>query len=453
VARRSERLEAAFAREEERAQRAAAAPLLAAVGIITVWVTIENGFPLSFFYYPFMAGFALIGVAGVLLRRWNMQPWWERYARFAAGILLLITLVLLPNPYFGTVETPAMKLRWQNELYLYVLIAASVFTYSPRVVLWTGLVAAIAWTGSGLWVLTLPTTSHGIAPDLWATMTIEERRFALMDPNRVFVNGLVRNAIALLLVSGTLALFVRRSREIVLRHADAERQRDNLSRYFSANLVDELADADASLTATRRQDAAVLFADMRGFTALSAEAPPEDVIETLRQFHRRTEAAVFAHDGTLEKFIGDGVMATFGTPKRGPEDASNALRSAAALLHAVDSWNAERIARGQPRVGIGIGIHYGPVVLGDIGGEHRLEFAVVGDTVNVASRLERLTRELDALAVASDEVVAAATAEGSRPADLLPGLIDIGMRAVRGRAQPLRLWVRAAPATPRPGGP
>ena len=144
----------------------------------------------------------------------------------------------------------------------------------------------------------------------------------------------------------------------------------------------------------------------------------------LRAFHGRMVEAVFAHGGTLDKFIGDGLMATFGTPVPGPSSATNALACARAMLHDLDGWNAERRARGEPPIGAGIGLHYGPAVLGDIGGAERFEFAVIGDTVNVASCLERLTRKLDSRLVVGDALIRQLRAEGGAP-DLLVGLIHL----------------------------
>jgi adenylate cyclase len=211
-------------------------------------------------------------------------------------------------------------------------------------------------------------------------------------------------------------------------------------------MIDELAKADRPLGAVRSQDAAVLFADMVGFTRLSEHLSPEQTMALLREFHGRMAEAVFAHGGTLDKYIGDEVMATFGTPAPSPRDAANALACAVAMQEAVARWNNARRASGGPEIRIGVGVHHGPVVLGDIGGEQRFEFAVIGDTVNVASRLERLTRELDLGIVASDalvgkirrEVGGAAEAELGRFAPY-PG------HALRGRAERVDVW-----GAPRP---
>ncbi len=113
------------------------------------------------------------------------------------------------------------------------------------------------------------------------------------------------------------------------------------------------------------------------------------------------------------------------------------------MVKAMAAWNDERQAAGDEVVRIGIGVHYGPVVLGDVGGENRLEFAVLGDSVNVASRLERLTRDLDSSIVLSDEVVAAARREDIAP-ELLRAFSRGDAQTLRGRAEPLDIWLSEA---------
>ena len=115
---------------------------------------------------------------------------------------------------------------------------------------------------------------------------------------------------------------------------------------------------------------------------------PTEVIGTLRQFHERMEREIFRHEGTLDKYLGDGLMATFGTPFPGSVRRRNALRCAQAMLVSIDELNRERNKRGEPPVRISLGLHYGEVVLGDIG-LNRLEFAVIGTTVNAAAGWNR----------------------------------------------------------------
>jgi adenylate cyclase len=164
----------------------------------------------------------------------------------------------------------------------------------------------------------------------------------------------------------------------------------------------------------------------------------------LRSFHAMLAGEVDAHGGTLDKFTGDGIMATFGTPVAGPRDAANALDCARAIGVAMARANAARLAAGEPKIRIGVGLHWGEAMMGTIGDERRLEFAVLGDTVNVASRLEGLAHRLSAQVCASAEVVEAARRQGAA----LDGFLDSGAHALRGRPEPVEVWTFSADAEP-----
>jgi adenylate cyclase len=262
-----------------------------------------------------------------------------------------------------------------------------------------------------------------------------------LDPHFVYVEGHIQDVVMVLLMAGVLALVVWRSRRLVLSQIGIARERANLARYFAPTVVDRLAQLDAPLGATRMQPVAVLFADIVGFTRFAESSDPQTVVATLRQFHGRLERAIFDQGGTLDKFLGDGIMATFGTPSVGLHDARNALAAALAACTAIGSWNTERTARGEPPIKVAIGIHYGPVVLGDIGSERRMEFAVLGDVVNVAQRLEGLTRRLGCQIVVSDDFVRALRAEGAGEAEvLLAGFAAAEPQELRGREQPVAVW-------------
>jgi adenylate cyclase len=248
-------------------------------------------------------------------------------------------------------------------------------------------------------------------------------------------------------MAGVLALVVWRSRRLVLRQIGVARERANLARYFAPTVVDQLAQLDEPLGTTRVQPVAVMFADIVGFSRFAEGSEPRRIVDTLRAFHGRLERAIFDHGGTLDKFLGDGVMATFGTPNVGSQDARNALASALAASAAMRAWNHERAAAGEPVIQLSIGIHYGPVVLGDIGSERRLEFAVLGDVVNVAQRLEGLTRRLGCQIAISDAFVQTLREQSATEADaLLAGFQPAAPQALRGREQSVQVWTLNPPA-------
>jgi adenylate cyclase len=253
-----------------------------------------------------------------------------------------------------------------------------------------------------------------------------------------------------LLLTAILATAVARSRHLLKCQVSDHIARANLARYFCPTVVDVLASAGPDETVARRQPVAVLFADIKGFTPASESLGAEGTMELLQGFHHHVTRVVFEHRGTLEKYIGDAVMATFGTPSPGPDDASRALRCAWQLLDETRRWSEQRVARGAPPVQIGIGIHYGDAVVGSIGDGQRLDYAVIGDPVNVASRLERLTREFDVETVVSDDLVTQVQKEGSLVQALLSRFTRCGDVHVRGRVRPLTLWTASA-STARSG--
>jgi PAS domain S-box-containing protein len=224
--------------------------------------------------------------------------------------------------------------------------------------------------------------------------------------------------------------------------SDAERRRAVLARHFSPNMVDELMRTGGELDAVRTQPITVMFADLFNFTALSATMPMTDVVGLLRSFHALVEEAVFGNEGTLDKYIGDGVLATFGTPRPGPRDATNAVAGARAIVQGINRWNRDREATGRRPIRIGIGLHYGEATLGNVGSARRFEHTVVGETVNLASRIEALTRDLDIAVLVSDTVIEAVRREGGDR--ILTGFKDMGAHAIRGHKKPVNLWGLAA---------
>jgi len=228
-------------------------------------------------------------------------------------------------------------------------------------------------------------------------------------------------------------------RQLDQQRADAERARTNLSRYFSPNLVDLLAGSDQPLGPVRRQQVAVLFVDIVGFTRMAEMMTPEAVVAMLREFHQRMADQIFDRGGTIEKYIGDAIFAVFGLPTASPHDAVNALSAAGLMLEQLEDWNRERAVKGEPPLDIGIGLNYGPAVLGDVGTERTLAFTVIGDTVNVAARLQALTRELKKPLVVSDAIVNQIRAPGMRAFPM--ELTDGGERELRGRNGAIRIWM------------
>jgi len=191
------------------------------------------------------------------------------------------------------------------------------------------------------------------------------------------------------------------------------RVRRSLERYVSRDVVRELLDSDndflGQLGGTRKE-VAVLFSDLRGFTALSENADPHLLVSNLNEYLARMVEIVFRHRGTLDKFIGDAVMAVWGTIGSGVPSASatGALVTALEMLSTVGRLRKEWLARGAPDLRLGIGLHLGPAIFGNIGSDLKMEPTVIGDTVNLASRLESLTKRYGQSLLFSGAVATAA---------------------------------------------
>lgn len=260
-----------------------------------------------------------------------------------------------------------------------------------------------------------------------------------LNPNNIQLDDRIQEIVVFLIVAATLAVSGRRTSRLLHGHAALERERANLARYFSPNVVDELSQNDEPLKQIRTQNVAVLFVDIVGFTRYAADRTPQEVITTLRRFHHRMEDEVFRHNGTLDKYLGDGLMATFGTPVATDLDALNALRCARTMIESMAAWNAERVAAGEHVIQASFGLHYGPAVLGDIG-SNRLEFAVIGNTVNVASRVEALTRNLSVELAATDELLERVRSEAGDDEQSLSDLTRHDGLEIRGLETTMTVW-------------
>jgi adenylate cyclase len=164
--------------------------------------------------------------------------------------------------------------------------------------------------------------------------------------------------------------------------------RSNFERYFAPQLAARIASSGEALKlGGDKRQVAVLFSDIRGFTALSETMNPDAMASLLTEYFTEMVDCVFRHGGTLDKFIGDAVMAQWGAPIGSPDDADQAMATALEMIAELEKLNVHWASKGQPTLQIGIGLNYGEAFAGNIGSERRLEYTVIGDTVNTANRL------------------------------------------------------------------
>lgn len=364
---------------------------LIALAIIVVMLPIINTDLSVLYYMAFAILFALNGWAQ--LRAASVERSRLEFLLLATDLILLTLVVTIPNPFANEDQPLPMQFRFSGHEYMFIYLALGTLAYSWRTMRAYAMLGTVIWTigAAAVWYFSSDHPGIGVfresmAPFMdWADV---------LDPGNVRFDLRFQEIVIFAIVAFILSITVKRFNDLLHQNAATERERTNLARYFSPNMVDNLSTNDEPLKQIKTQDVAVLFVDIIGFTTYSNARSPQEVIKTLREFHGLMEKSVFDHGGTLDKFLGDGLMATFGTPEESDVDAANAMKCAKAMVDSVKSWNEKRAAEGHDEIRIGLGLHFGPCVLGDIGGENRLEFAVIGDTVNIASRVEAKTREL-----------------------------------------------------------
>ena len=214
--------------------------------------------------------------------------------------------------------------------------------------------------------------------------------------------------------------------------AERDRVRDLLDKNVSPEVAAQLL-RDGAVLGGEEREVTVLFSDLRGFTRLSEPLPPREVLNLLNRYFDRMSRVVEAHHGVVDKYIGDAIMALFGAPVSSDQAAEDAVRAALGMVAALADLNAELAAEGLPPLAIGIGINTSRIIAGNLGSTRRLNYSVVGDGVNVAARLQDLTRtpEFKATVLVSGTTLRAAAGPfQSRPLGTLP---------VRGRSEPVEM--------------
>ena len=234
-------------------------------------------------------------------------------------------------------------------------------------------------------------------------------------------------------LAASLALFGGVCYQYFFEGREKRRMKRLFGQYVSKDVYDQLvANPDLARLGGQRRQMTVLFSDIRGFTTVSESGQPEEIVAILNEYFTRMVEIVFAHKGTLDKFVGDMVMALFGAPLDDPDHAEHAVDAALEMIRELRRLNEKWTAEGRPSLDIGIGISTGAMIAGNIGSEAIMSYTVVGDAVNLGARLESLNKEYGTRIIIS---------EATR--DILPGryhLRPLGDVIVKGKTKPLAIF-------------
>lgn len=427
-----------YHREEMRAERAHNLFRLglSGVALLVMPLAYTGVIPIPKVVLPaVLATMVLLAVYAVsmlwLIQRGRFRPFMGYLASLLDYVLVGITgwvaserLTAMTGVYIPAFETPVWFL-------LIVLLVGPAFRYSPGLVpVQAGalIVLHAVWYGQG-WLSGRMEHAIDLAADLAGPA---------VHPMMVLGRTLV------LLVLSLSIYFVCRNSRRVVQEAVAQQvtaleeqhrrvhMQELFGRYFSPKVAEQLVQGQGiPHLGGDRLRVVVLISDIRNFTARSERLEPDQLVTEMNRYFAAMTALIFANGGTLLKISGDGMLAVYGLPSPSADDDAHAVLTARQMLERVEALNAEAALPGLGPIRIGIGIHAGEVVVGNIGSPQHMEYTVMGDTVNVASRVEALNKELGTALLVTEEVAARAGHHA---------LADCGEHPVKGRQEPVHLW-------------
>ena len=342
----------------------------------------------------------------------------------------MAVLIFVIWAYHLQYEQPApFSLKCTEFAYVFILIALRTLRFEPVWVVLSGLTAAAGWLALLAYALT---HAHGNAVT-WDYVTS-------LRSTQIHFGGELDKVLAIVATTAVLALALARARHFVILSVSGQQAVTDLSMFFDDPVADRItrSDVPAMPGQADMREATIVFFNMRGFTEASRTLCVTDLVALLREYQQLIVPIIRSHGGSIDKFLGDGILASFGAVALDTRHAANALRAVDAVMRAVDDWRAARSLSGQKAPDVGAGIASGPVLFGVVGDGKRLEYTVIGDAVNLAAKLEKHNKAERTRAIAPHATYAQAVAQGY--AGIRPTRLARSVSGVTGRVD-VAVWV------------
>lgn len=316
---------------------------------------------------------------------------WSHVRRIGAigiAVSILVDMALLFGLIWSFhlqyVQPAAFYLKAPTLLYVFIFIALRALRFEAWPVLLAGATAAAGWV---LLVAYAAIAGAGEMP-----ITRDYVRY--LTSNVILIGAEIDKVVSIVVVSLILAWAQRRARRVLVSAVAGASATRELSRFFSSEVATAITSAEESIRpgegVLRR--AAAMFVDLRGFTEISRALSADATVQLVAEYQARMVPVLRAHGGSIDKFLGDGILASFGATRASDSYAADALRAADALMREADAWRATREGAGLPAPRIGIAVAVGELIFGAVGDATRLEYTVIGDAVNLAAKLEKHTK-------------------------------------------------------------
>ncbi len=344
-----------------------------------------------------------------LFRMWYVRraplPLWAVSLSIFADMGLLFGLIW--SFQYDYHQPAAFSLKAPTFVYAFVFVAIRSLRFDYRAVLTAGLVAATGW----LFVIL---AAFNVSPAGTVTRSFSDYLLS----NRILIGAEFDKIFALVVVAVVLSIAAFRAERTLVAAVRVETANREIGRFLSRGVADSIANANEEVRAgtVAGREAAIIFLDIRGFTRFSMSVPPEDVVRALTSFHALIVPILRAHNGVVDKFLGDGVMITFGAVEPSDRAVADALRALEALIDVSRSWERGLSGTGisAPLV-VNAALASGRIVFAALGDNNRLEYTVIGEAVNLAAKLEKHNKAEGSRAVASLAVLERAREQGYAP--------------------------------------
>ncbi|MEX2408346.1 MAG: adenylate/guanylate cyclase domain-containing protein, partial [Rhodovibrionaceae bacterium] len=332
-------------------------------------------------------------------------PDWFLFLSIVIDMTLLFVLIWSFHIQYG--QPASFYLKVPTLLYVFIFIALRALRFDARFVIAAGATAVLGWC-----ILVFYATAVDMQDDM-----ITRDFVYYMTSNAVLIGAEFDKILTILTVTAILGFALIRGRQLLVRSVSEGVAAQELSRFFSPEVAARIKGADRAIRAGMGEihPAAVLNLDLRGFTRLVGRRDSGEVMALLGAYQALAVPIVQKHGGSIDKFLGDGIMATFGGPGSSQSYAADALPALRELLDAGRAWQDERAAAGKPAPAVNGAIATGEILFGAVGDETRLEYTVIGDAVNLSAKLEKHNKELSSGGVVTAESYDLALAQGYRP--------------------------------------
>jgi adenylate cyclase len=329
-----------------------------------------------------LAAYFAFSVLRVWLAYRIRLPGWFLSLSVAADLTLLMMLIWSFHIQYD--QPASFYLKAPTLLYVFIFIALRALRFEAWFVLFAGLFSAAGWGVMVFYVISVDPQDNMITRDYVAYMT----------SNSVLLGAEFDKIISILMVTGILTVALVRARKLLERSVIEAAAAADLARFFSPEIASKITHSDKRIRPGQGEarEAAILNVDIRNFTKMANDMDPSDSIQLLHEYESRMVPIIQSHGGNIDKFLGDGILATFGAVLPSETYAKDAMRAVDGLLDAADDWNTDLMKAGKQPISIGMAMVTGRIIFGAVGDDTRLEYTVIGDPVNLCAKLEKHNR-------------------------------------------------------------